>query len=46
MLAKLAKEHGKEMESLNIGEEKVETDSATGKLLAKVAQSAAKGFEA
>jgi F-type H+-transporting ATPase subunit alpha len=45
LLAKLAKEHGKEMDALNTGDEKIEADSATGKLLAKVAQAAAKGFE-
>ena len=46
LLAKLVKEHGKEMDALNTGDEKVEADSATGKLLAKVAAAAAKGFEA
>lgn len=45
LLAKLAKEHGKEMDALNTGDEKVEADSATGKLLAKIAAAAAKGFE-
>lgn len=46
MLAKLAKEHKKEMDALDKGEEKIEADGATGKLLAKVAAAAAKGFEA
>lgn len=45
LLAKLAKEHRKEMDALNTGSEKIEADSATGKLLAKVAVAAAKGFE-
>ena len=44
-LAKIAKEHKKEMDALNTGDEKVETDGPTGKLLAKVAEAAAKGFE-
>jgi F-type H+-transporting ATPase subunit alpha len=45
LLAKLAKEHGKAMDALNTGDEKVETDTATGKLLAKAAEAVAKGFE-
>ena len=45
LLAKLGKEHKKEMDTLNKGDEKVEADSAVGKLMAKVAQAAAKGFE-
>jgi F-type H+-transporting ATPase subunit alpha len=45
LLAKLAKEHGKEMDALGTGDEKVEADGPTGKLLAKVAAAAAKGFE-
>jgi F-type H+-transporting ATPase subunit alpha len=45
LLAKLAKEHGKEMDALNTGDEKVEADSTTGKLLAEVAAATAKGFE-
>ncbi len=45
LLAKLAKEHGKEMDALGTGDEKVEVDGPTGKLLAKVAAAAAKGFE-
>lgn len=46
LLAKLGKEHKKEMDALNKGDEKVEADSVLGKLLAKVAQAAAKGFAA
>ncbi len=45
LLAKLTKEHGKEMDALGTGDEKVEADGPTGKLLAKVAAAAAKGFE-
>lgn len=46
LLAKLAKEHPKEMDELNKGDVKVEVDSAIGKLLAKTATAVAKGFEA
>lgn len=45
LLAKLGKEHKKEMDALNKGTEKIEADSDTGKLLAKVAKVAVKGFE-
>jgi F0F1-type ATP synthase alpha subunit len=45
LLAKLAKEHGKEMDALNTGDEKVEADSATNKLLTKITATTAKGFE-
>ena len=45
LLAKLAKEHKAEMKELNTGKDKVEADSPLGKLLAKTASAAAKGFE-
>jgi hypothetical protein len=45
LLAKLAKEHKAEMTELNTGKDKVEADSPLGKLLAKTASAAAKGFE-
>jgi len=45
LLAKLAKEHAAEMAELNKGAEKIEKDSATAKMIAKAAESAAKGFE-
>ena len=46
LLSKLGKEHKKEMDALNKGDEKVEADSVLGTLLAKVAQADAKGFAA
>ena len=42
---KLNKEHKKEVTELNKGSEKVEKDSAIGKLIIKTATAAAKGFE-
>lgn len=45
LLAKLAKDHGKDMDTLNQGSEKVEADGPLGKLLAKTAEAVAKGFE-
>ena len=45
LLTKLWTDHKADMRTLNKGAEKVENDSAIGKLLAKVAKSAAKGFE-
>lgn len=45
LLTKLWTDHKAEMRELNKGGEKVETDSPSGKLIAKAAKSAAKGFE-
>ncbi|MBP9852943.1 MAG: F-type H+/Na+-transporting ATPase subunit alpha [Patescibacteria group bacterium] len=46
LLTRLQTDHKKEMEALNTGDEKVELDSPSGKIIAKVAKTAAKGFEA
>ncbi len=45
MLTKLWTDHKKDMQELNKGSEKVESDSKVAKLIEKVAKSAAKGFE-
>ena len=45
LLTKLWTDHKSEMRELNKGTEKVEADTPTGKLLAKAAKAAAKGFE-
>lgn len=45
LLTKLWTDNKSEMRDLNKGNEKVETDSANGKLIAKAAKAAAKGFE-
>ncbi len=45
LLTKLWTDHKADMRELNKGSEKVEADSKVGKLIAKVAKSAAKGFE-
>ena len=45
LLTKLWTDHKKEMRELNAGTEKVEKDSPSAKLIAKVAKAAAKGFE-
>lgn len=45
LLTRLWTDHKKEMKELDKGNEKVEKDSATGKLLVKTAKSVAKGFE-
>lgn len=45
LLTKLWTDHKKEMQELNKGGEKVESDSAVAKLIEKTAKSAAKGFE-
>ena len=45
LLTKLWTDHKAEMRDLNKGSEKVEQDSKIGKLLDKIAKSAAKGFE-
>ncbi len=46
MLTRLWADHEKDMTELNKGAEKVDSDSTVAKLIAKVAKSAAKGFEA
>lgn len=45
LLTKLWTDHKSDMRELNKGAEKVESDSAAGKLIVKAAKSAAKGFE-
>lgn len=45
LLAKLGKDHKKEMQELNKGTEKIDDKSTTGKLIIKAAKAAAKGFE-
>jgi len=45
LLTKLWAEHKEDMRTMNKGAEKVEKDSATAKLITKVAKSVAKGFE-
>ena len=45
LLTRLKADYAKEMEALNKGDEKVAADSPSGKIFAKVAQTAAKGFE-
>ena len=45
LLARLAKDHQKAMNQLNKGDEKVEKDSDSAKLIRKVATMVAKGFE-
>ncbi len=45
LLTKLHKDHAKDMDELSTGSEKVEADSKVAKLIAKVAESVAKGFE-
>ncbi len=45
LLTRLWTDHKKEMKELDKGSDKVEKDSATGKLLVKTAKSVAKGFE-
>lgn len=45
LIAKLGKDHAKEMGELNSGSEKIEKDSAIAKILAKAADASAKGFE-
>ena len=46
LLTRLWSDHKKDMQGLNKGTEKLEVDSDHGKLIAKVAKSVAKGFEA
>ena len=46
LLTRLWTDHKKDMQALNKGSEKLEADSDHGKLIAKVAKTAAKGFEA
>ena len=45
LLTRLWTDHKKDMQELNKGSEKVEKDSAVGKLIVKTAESVAKGFE-
>ena len=45
LLTRLWTDHKAEMRELNKGAEKVESDSAVAKLIAKIAKSVAKGFE-
>jgi F-type H+-transporting ATPase subunit alpha len=45
LLTRLWTDHKKEMQELNKGSEKVESDSPSGKVIAKVAKTVAKGFE-
>lgn len=45
LLTRLWTDHKKDMQELNKGTEKVEADSASGKLIAKIAKTVAKGFE-
>lgn len=45
LLTRLWTDHKQDMQTLNKGDEKLEADSAVGKLIAKNAVSAAKGFE-
>ena len=45
LFTKLRKDHGKEMDELNKGTEKVDKDSSIAKRIGKVAESVAKGFE-
>lgn len=45
LLTRLWTDHKKEMEALNTGDEKIDNDSETAKLLDKVAVAVAKGFE-
>lgn len=45
LLTRLWTDHKKEMEALNKGDEKIDNDSETAKLLDKVAVAVAKGFE-
>jgi F-type H+-transporting ATPase subunit alpha len=45
LLTRLWTDHKKEMQELTKGSEKLEADSATGKIVAKVAKTVAKGFE-
>ncbi|HPR09198.1 F0F1 ATP synthase subunit alpha [Candidatus Saccharibacteria bacterium] len=45
LLARLAKDYRKEMDELNKGSQKVEKDSDSAKLIHKVAEAVAKGFE-
>ena len=45
LLARLAKDYKKEVTELNKGAEKIDKDSATGKLIVKTATAVAKGFE-
>lgn len=45
LLTRLWTDHKKDMQELNKGTEKVEAESPSGKLIAKVARTVAKGFE-
>jgi F-type H+/Na+-transporting ATPase subunit alpha len=45
LLARLAKDHKKEVAELNKGTEKIDKDSEAGKLIVKTATAVAKGFE-
>lgn len=45
LLTRLWKDHRKDMEALNKGDEKIESESKTAQLLDKAAEAAAKGFE-
>ncbi len=45
LLTRLSKDHAKDMDALNKGDEKIEKDSPSAKIIAKAAESSAKGFE-